>query len=199
VGAVQPASMAEARRVGPRWRRHEPLQVRRACLPHLASSLVARRGAVAGRARRRAAENQHKLLAPAGRLRARIELWTDERACGFAEACAWRAVGIARLALTRAGGTAPRHNWRGAKRSRTRLPALVGRTAHCLLMRERSWRSRVTARSTDCAVRRRPAPTSPPTRPLRLAGPERYAAERAWQSRWLADTLALRDEPLSSQ
>ena len=46
---------------------------------------------------------EHKIIAPAGRLRAQIEAWTPACAQEYANACAWRAQERAVEALTRAG------------------------------------------------------------------------------------------------
>ena len=47
--------------------------------------------------------DEHKIIAPAGRLRSRIEAWTPACAQEYADACAWRAQERAVEALTRAG------------------------------------------------------------------------------------------------
>jgi len=47
--------------------------------------------------------DEHKIIAPAGRLRSQIEAWTPACAQEYADACAWRAQERAVQALTRAG------------------------------------------------------------------------------------------------
>ena len=47
--------------------------------------------------------DEHKIVAPAGRLRSRIDAWTTACAQEYADACAWRARDRAVEALTRAG------------------------------------------------------------------------------------------------
>ena len=47
--------------------------------------------------------DEHKIIAPAGRLRSRIEAWTPACAQDYADACAWRAQGRAVEALAHAG------------------------------------------------------------------------------------------------
>ena len=57
--------------------------------------------------------DEHKIIAPAGRLRSRIEAWTSDCAQEYADACAWRAQGRAVEALTHAG------HRRAARRARS--------------------------------------------------------------------------------
>ena len=47
--------------------------------------------------------DEHKIIAPSGRLRSQIEGWTPACAQEYAEACAWRARERALQALSRAG------------------------------------------------------------------------------------------------
>ncbi|MBV9197460.1 MAG: hypothetical protein JO168_25280 [Solirubrobacterales bacterium] len=137
--------------------------------------------------------DEHKIFAPAGRLRSRIEGWTPACAQAYADACAWRAHDRAIQALTRAGHA-----------------DAAGELAACgtlddvlLLARQLAEAIPDTRISLtiagDGAVRALTG--APPTAAyiaahaaMRLDGSAGYAAERDWQSRWLADRLGLRTD-----
>ena len=134
--------------------------------------------------------DQHKIIAPAGRLRSQIAEWTPECAQEYADACAWRAQERAVQALTRAG-----------------RPDAAQRLANCATLDDVLGAARQLAEEVpearisltiagDGAVRALTG--APPTSAyiaahaaLRLDGAAGYAAERAWQSRWLVDRLDL--------
>jgi hypothetical protein len=135
--------------------------------------------------------DEHKLVAPAGCLRSRIDGWTPACAQDYAEACAWRAGDRAVEALTRA-----RHG-----QAAEQLAACI--TLDELLAAARGLaeelpETRISLTiAGDGAVRALSgaAPTSAYIAAHaagRLDGPAGYAAERAWQSRWLVERLGLR-------
>ena len=110
--------------------------------------------------------DEHKIFAPAGRLRSRVEGWTPACAQEYADACAWRAHKRAAQALTRAGHA-----------------SASAELAACATLDD------------VLLVARQLADSWPNTKiSLTIAGDgaEGYAAERAWQSRWLAGRLGLR-------
>ena len=134
---------------------------------------------------------QHKIVAPAGRLVSRIDGWTTPCAHEFAEACARRARDRAVEALIRVGQR------QAAKQLATRetLEDSLS-TARQLAADSSDIRVSLTiagdgafyalsgAAATSAYIAAHAA--------LRLEGPADYAAERSWQSRWLADRLGLR-------
>jgi HAMP domain-containing protein len=133
---------------------------------------------------------QHKILAPAGRLRVRIERWTPACAQEYADVCAWRAHERAVQALTRAGHTL-------AAGELAACPTLedVRLVAHRLAAAVPGTRISLTI-AADGAVRALTG--APPTSAYiaahaagRLDGADGYAAERRWQSQWLAERLGL--------
>ena len=134
--------------------------------------------------------DEHKLVAAAGRLCARIDGWTPACAQEYAEACAWRARDRAVEALIRA-----RH------RQASEQLAACGRLDELLAaargLAEDLPDTRISLTiAGDGAVRALSgaAPTSAYIAAHaagRLDGPAGYAAERAWQSRWLVERLAL--------
>jgi hypothetical protein len=136
---------------------------------------------------------EHKIVAPAGRLRSRIDDWTSSCAHEYGQACAWRARDCAVAALTRA-----RH-----RADADRLAACVTlddllRNARDLAEQRADTRISLTI-AGDGAVRALSgaAPTSAyiaAHAALRLDGPTGYAAERAWQTRWLVEHLGLRPD-----
>jgi hypothetical protein len=135
--------------------------------------------------------DEHKLVAAAGRLHSRINGWTPMSAREYAEACAWRARDSAVDALTRSGH-------RRAARQLAGCPDLdqLASAARALAARMPDTRINLTI-AGDGAVR---ALTGAPATSayiaahaaLRVDGPAGYAAERAWQSRWLVERLRLR-------
>jgi hypothetical protein len=140
--------------------------------------------------------DEHKILAPAGRLLSPIERWTRACAEQYAEACAWRARDHAVHALARAGH-----------------PQSASRLAACTMLDEMRSAARQLAEQVpdarigllmarDGAVRALTgaAPTSAYIAAqvaMRFDGPSGYSAERHWQSRWLVDQLRLHpDTPI---
>jgi hypothetical protein len=134
--------------------------------------------------------DQHKIVAPAGRLRAQIDAWTKACAQEYADACAWRAQERAVQALTRAG-----------RRQEANELTTCATLDEALL---------ATRKLADAIPEARPSLTiagdgafraltgAPPTSAYiaahaarRLDGPAGYAAERAWQSDWLVARLGL--------
>lgn len=135
--------------------------------------------------------DEHKIVAPAGRLRSRIQGWSAGCAQEYADACAWRARDRAIEALTRAQHRRAEHQLAAC----TTLDELRG-TARQLAEDVPDSRISLTI-AADGAVR---ALSGAPATSgyiaahaaLRLDGPAGYAAERAWQSRWLVERLSLR-------
>jgi hypothetical protein len=132
----------------------------------------------------------HKIVAPAGRLRSHIEAWTPACAQEYADACAWRAHERAAQALTRAGH---RHEAHELATCQTLDDVLVA--ARQLAENIPEARIILTI-AGDGAFRALTGP--PPTSAYiaahaagRIDGADGYAAERAWQSRWLVERLGL--------
>jgi hypothetical protein len=133
---------------------------------------------------------EHKLVAPAGRLRARIDRWTSACAEEFAEACAWRALEPAIEALRRS-------EHEGAARRLASCSTLdeVADTTRRLAEHADAARNILTI-AGDGAVSALAG--SAPTvayiaahAALRLDPATGYAHEREWQSRWLVERLGL--------
>jgi hypothetical protein len=134
--------------------------------------------------------DEHKIIAPAGRLRSPIAAWTPECAQEYADACAWRAHGRAVQALTRAGHRRAAYELE----SRSTLDDVLV-AARQLAQDIPETRISLTI-AGDGAVRALTG--APPTAAyiaahsaMRLDGAAGYEAERAWQARWLADRLGL--------
>lgn len=134
--------------------------------------------------------DEHKLIAPSGRLRSRIETWTPACAQQYADACAWRAHGRAVQALTRAGH----------RRAAQQLAACatlddVQVTARHLAGDIPETRVSVTIAADGAAsALAGAAPASAyiaAHAAMRLDGADANSAERAWQSRWLAERLGI--------
>lgn len=138
--------------------------------------------------------DEHKVIAPAGRLRSRVAAWTPACATEYGEACAWRARGHAVEALRRAGHVEP-------ARALATCGTLgdVRQLAHELARQLPDIRiSLVIARDGAFRALTGAAPTSAyiaAHAAKRLDGPDGHDAERAWQSRWLKERLGLRDGP----
>jgi hypothetical protein len=133
---------------------------------------------------------EHKLIAQRGCLQGRIEEWTPSCAQEYADACAWRARDRAVEALTRAG-----HERAAARVNGCETLDDVLTTVRQLAEDTPDNRISLTM-AGDGALRALTgaAPTSAyiaAHAALRLDGPAGYAAERDWQSRWLADRLGL--------
>ena len=132
----------------------------------------------------------HKLVATAGRLRSRVEQWTPACTQEYAEVCAWRTreSAVRALRLTTHAQAADE-----LARCETLDDLLVA--ARQLAEDLPDTRISLTI-AGDGAVRAitGAAPTSAyiaAHAALRIDGPAGYAAERAWQSRWLVERLGL--------
>jgi hypothetical protein len=141
--------------------------------------------------------DEHKIVAPAGRLRAQIEAWTPACAQEYADACAWRAEERAVQALTRAG-----HRRQADQLASCASLDDVLAAARRLADEIPETRISLTI-AGDGAVRALTG--APPTSgyiaahaAMRLAGAAGYAAERAWQSHWLVERLGLGTEHLET-
>jgi hypothetical protein len=134
--------------------------------------------------------DQHKILAPAGRLRSQVEGWTPACAQDYADACAWRAHERAIQALTRTG-----HNHAAERLAACETLDDALKVARQLAKAIPETKISLTI-AGDGAFR---AVTGVPPASayiaahaaMRLDGAEGYVAERAWQSRWLAQRLGL--------
>jgi hypothetical protein len=134
--------------------------------------------------------DEHKVLAPAGRLRSPIEGWTPTCARQYAEACAWRARDHAVQALARIGSEEPAARLAGCatldqvRREARELAERVPDARISLLMASGgAVRALTAAAPTSAYIAAHAA--------MRLDGPAGYAAERDWQSSWLVDRLGL--------
>jgi len=134
--------------------------------------------------------DEHKIIAPAGRLRDQIEAWTPACAQDYADACAWRAHERAVQALTRAGHRHDAH----------RLAACA--TLDDVLLAARQLADDIPATRINLTIAGdgafRALTGAPPTSAYiaahaatRLDGAVGYAAERVWQSQWLVERLGL--------
>lgn len=134
---------------------------------------------------------EHKIAAPAGRLRRRIDPWTAACSQEYAAACAWRARDRAVETLARAGHRPAADELAayseldellvGARRFATELPdSRIGLT----IAVSGAGRALAGLAPTSAYIAAHAA--------LRLDGPPAYAAERAWQVQWLVDRLDLR-------
>jgi hypothetical protein len=135
--------------------------------------------------------DEHKIVAPAGRLRSRIDDWTPACAQEYADACAWRARDRAVEALARA-------RRRQAADQLTACSTLDQLLAATRRLAEEIPHTRISLTiAGDGAFR---ALTGAPATAayiaahaaLRLDGPPGYAVERSRQSRWLVERLGLR-------
>jgi hypothetical protein len=136
---------------------------------------------------------QHKLVAPAGRLVSRIDGWTTPRAHEFAEACAGRARDRAVEALIRVGQRqaanqlATRETLEDSLSTARQLATDISDMRVSLTIAgDGALHALSGAAATSAYIAAHAA--------LRLDGPAGYAAERTWQSRWLADRLDLRHD-----
>jgi len=136
--------------------------------------------------------DEHKIIAPAGRLRSQIETWTAACAQEYADACAWRARERAVQALTRAGHRNEAHEL-------TTCATLDDVLTAARQLAEAIPETRISLTiAGDGAIRALTG--APPTTAYiaahaarRLDGAAGYAAERAWQSQWLVERLALHE------
>ena len=135
--------------------------------------------------------DEHKIMAPAGRLHSQIDAWTPACAQEYADACAWRAEDRAVQALTRAG-------YRQEAQQLTTCVTLDDVLAAARQLADAVPEARISLTiAGDGAIRAltAAAPTSAyiaAHAAMRLDGAGGYAAERAWQSRWLVERLGLR-------
>jgi hypothetical protein len=134
--------------------------------------------------------DQHKVVAPAGRLRAQIEAWTPACAQEYADACAWRAQERAVQALTRAGHRHEAHRLATCATldevlvAARRLADDISDTRISLTIAgDGAFRALTGAPPTSAYIAAHAA--------ARLDGAAGYTAERAWQSRWLVERLGL--------
>jgi len=135
--------------------------------------------------------DEHKIIAPSGRLRSQIEGWTPACAQEYAHACAWRAHERAVQALTRAG------HQHGAEQlaacaTLDDVQALARRLAEDIP--ETPISVRIAGDGALCALTGAPAASAyiSAHAAMRLDGTAGYADERAWQSHWLVERLGLR-------
>jgi hypothetical protein len=135
--------------------------------------------------------DEHKIIAPAGRLRARIEGWTAACAREYADACAWRARGRAAESLTRAGH-------RDAARQLATCATLEDLAAVARQLAADIPETRIGLAITGDGAALALTGAAPSSAyiaahaAMRLDGLAGYAAERAWQSDWLVERLGLR-------
>jgi hypothetical protein len=137
---------------------------------------------------------EHKIVAPAGRLRARVERWTCDQAQQYADACAWRARDRAVQALARAGHPDAADQVARAATlddllalARRLAPELPDGRISLTIAGDGAFRALTGAAPTSAYIAAHAA--------LRVDGPVAYAAERAWQARWLVERLGLEPNP----
>jgi hypothetical protein len=139
--------------------------------------------------------DEHKIIAPAGRLRAQIQAWTPACAQDYADACAWRARERAVQALTRAGHRHEAHRLAacatldGVLGAARQLADDIPETRISLTIAgDGAFRALTGAPPTSAYIAAHAA--------MRIDGAAGYEAERAWQSEWLVERLCLRtDDP----
>ena len=135
--------------------------------------------------------DEHKVVAPAGRLVSRVERWTPQCGREYAEACALRARDRAVEALIRAGHS-------GAGRELAACRTLDGLLAASRKLAADIPDARISLTIAGDgafqALSGAPSATAyiAAHAALRLHGPAAYSAERGWQSRWLCERLGLR-------
>jgi hypothetical protein len=134
--------------------------------------------------------DQHKILAPAGQLRSKIEGWTPACAQEYADACAWRAHGRAVQALARTGHASAADELEACRTlddvllaARQLAQAIPGTQISLTIAGDGAFRALTGAPPTSAYIAAHAA--------MRVDGADGYAAERTWQSRWLADRLGL--------
>ena len=135
--------------------------------------------------------DEHKIVAPTGRLRSLVGGWTPACAQEFAKACAWRSHQRAVQALTRAGHAeaarelAASATLDGALTVARRLAEEIPDTKISLTIARRgALRALTCAPATSAYIAAHAA--------KRLDGSAGYATEREWQSSWLVERLGLR-------
>jgi hypothetical protein len=134
--------------------------------------------------------DEHKLVAPAGRLRSQIGGWTPACAQRYADACAWRANERAMQALTRAGHASAADQLASCRTlddvltvARQLADAVPDTKISLTIAGDGAFRALTGAPPTSAYIAAHAA--------MRLDGADGYAAERTWQSRWLAERLDL--------
>jgi hypothetical protein len=134
--------------------------------------------------------DQHKILAPAGRLSSQVEGWTPACAQEYADACAWRAHGRAVQALTRTGHNNAAETLTACatlddvlKAARQLAQAIPDTKISLTIAGDGAFRALTGVPPASAYIAAHAA--------MRVDGAEGYSAERAWQSRWLAQRLGL--------
>ena len=134
--------------------------------------------------------DEHKIIAPAGRLRSQIEAWSPACAQDYADACARRAQDRAVQALTRAGHRREAHQLATcATLDEVRVAArqladdIPDARISLTMAGDGAFRAVTGAPPTSAYIAAHAA--------MRLDGAAGYAAERAWQSQWLVERLGL--------
>jgi len=137
--------------------------------------------------------HEHKIVAPAGRLRSRVDAWTPDCAAEYGEACAWRTRDSAVDALRRG-----EHEPAAARLVRCATLRELRRAARELAQDIPDARvSLLMARDGAGCALTGVAPMSAyisAHAARQLDGPVAYGAERRWQSEWLARRLDLSAE-----
>jgi hypothetical protein len=133
---------------------------------------------------------EHKIFAPAGRLRSRVEGWTRACAQEYADACAWRARDRAVQALTRTGHAAAAERLGACATlddaqtvARELAAELPDARISLTIAGDGAFRALTGAPPTSAYIAAHAA--------MRLDGADGYATERAWQSAWLVQRLGL--------
>jgi hypothetical protein len=133
---------------------------------------------------------EHKIIAPAGRLRSQVEAWTPSCAQEYADACAWRAQERAVQALTRAGRGHEAHELAMCATlddvllaARQLADAIPETRISLTIAGDGAFRALTGAPPTSAYIAAHAA--------MRLDGAAGYTAERAWQSQWLIERLGL--------
>ena len=136
--------------------------------------------------------DEHKILAPAGRLRSRIEAVDAGVRSGVRGRVRMARTGPCGRGAQLAPATGTRHDQLAAC---TTLDECRPRARQ---LAERHTRDPASASRSRATAPFRALSGAPPTSAyiaahaaMRLDGPAGYAAERAWQSRWLVDRLDL--------
>jgi hypothetical protein len=134
--------------------------------------------------------DEHKIIAPAGRLLSQIEAWTPACAQEYADACAWRAQERAVQALTRGGHRHEAHRLASCPTlddvlmtARQLADAIPETRISLTIAGDGAFRALTGAPPTSAYIAAHAA--------MRLDGAAGYAAERAWQSNWLVERLGL--------
>jgi hypothetical protein len=135
--------------------------------------------------------DEHKIIAAAGRLRSQIDAWTPACAQEYADACAWRARERAVQALMHAGHRPVAHELATCATlddvlavARQLADDIPETRINLTIAGDGAFRALTGAPPTSAYIAAHAA--------MRLDGAAGYAAERAWQSHWLAERLGLR-------